>query len=79
MRVIGVGVREEGGIDVLDGASGQPHWPKPLAVDRWDDRSYLDLVVGPDIDGDGQRELFVVSQGMQHRYQDKWAIFLFVD
>jgi serine/threonine protein kinase/outer membrane protein assembly factor BamB len=52
------------GVDVLDGATGRPRWPEPASVERWrEGHTCLGLVVGPDIDGDGHRDLFVASQG----------------
>lgn len=50
--------RPWGGIRVLDGASGKPLWQRRIRskhkqVDR--------MLVGPDIDGDGKRELFTAT------------------
>ncbi len=65
-------IRRWGGIEVLDGATGESRWKrrlklqtKVLCCDR--------LLVGPDIDGDGRRDLFVASTAF---YNDRQAVFV---
>jgi outer membrane protein assembly factor BamB len=66
---------EQGSIAILDGPSGQVRWRSELAVNRHGGRDLLDwlqsqefdefqpsaacVLVGPDLDGDGCRDLFV--------------------
>ena len=56
------GLRQWVGIEVLDGPTGRPRWLRhlrqnPEIIDKQVDR----FVVGPDIDGDGARDLFAAS------------------
>jgi outer membrane protein assembly factor BamB len=66
-------------VDVLDGATGRPRWPGPASAERWrEGHTCLGLVVGPDIDGDGHRDLFVASQGT-FNVHGRTANLLFID
>jgi outer membrane protein assembly factor BamB len=65
------------GLDVLDGATGRSRWHGPPPVEGWrESHSCQGLVVGPDVDGDGQRELFVASQA---HFEGKPGNSLFID
>ncbi len=52
------------GVAVLDGATGRTRWQRWLGVSRREDAVYqtpMRLQVGPDLDQDGQREVFVAT------------------
>jgi tRNA A-37 threonylcarbamoyl transferase component Bud32/outer membrane protein assembly factor BamB len=51
---------ERGTIAVLDGSSGQVRWASQ-PVSHWGRPSVAGVLVGPDLDGDGWRDLFVVN------------------
>jgi hypothetical protein len=66
----------------LDGATGRPRWKRRLTTDpRAGGACYrLDrFLVGPDLDGDGRREIFIATLGMPHEYQGGPHHYLFVD
>ena len=50
------------GVELLDGGSGESRWKRPLAriSQNWQPETYR-VVAGPDLDGDGRRELFAAS------------------
>jgi hypothetical protein len=52
---------EHGAIAVLDGPSGQLRWRSEVAFDPHRDPSAARVLVGPDLDGDGYRDLFVAN------------------
>src|SRR5208337_4226933 len=61
-----------GGIEVLDGATGELRWQRRLKLQ--DNVLCCDcLLVGPDIDGDGRRDLFVASTAGYRHHQ---AVFV---
>ena len=70
-----------GGVELLDGATGAPQWQHRLKLSA---SSHLceQLLVGPDIDGDGRRDLFVATtascQGGRRRgeWTPKDAVFV---
>ncbi len=52
------------GLEVLDGATGETYWKKPLARvsgNGWRPVQPERIILGPDLDGDGYREIFVAS------------------
>ncbi len=55
------------GLEVLESTSGKSRWRQPLsgAVKNWRAPQTDRIVVGPDLDGDGYRELFVASRDEQ--------------
>jgi outer membrane protein assembly factor BamB/tRNA A-37 threonylcarbamoyl transferase component Bud32 len=57
------------GVTVLDGASGRLRWRRPLVQEyrQWKPLYQVNrFTVGPDLDGDGHREVFVVSSSMSN-------------
>jgi outer membrane protein assembly factor BamB len=66
----------------LDGATGRPRWKRRLPIDpAATGTSYrLDrFIVGPDLDGDGRRDIFVATLGMPDRRDAGQGHYLFVD
>jgi outer membrane protein assembly factor BamB len=56
------------GLEVLDAATGALRWQRRLRGSAPKGMFQLEqFVVGPDIDGDGRRDLFVASFGQPHR------------
>ena len=51
---------EHGAIAVLDGASGKVLWRSSVAINKGQP-SAATVLVGPDLDGDGRRDLFVAN------------------
>ena len=50
------------GVRLLDGATGQARWVRPMRPDTgWPD-GLAHLIAGPDLDGDGTRDLVAVSR-----------------
>jgi outer membrane protein assembly factor BamB/tRNA A-37 threonylcarbamoyl transferase component Bud32 len=50
------------GVRLLDGATGQARWARPMRPDAgWAD-GLAHLIAGPDLDGDGTRDLVAVSR-----------------
>jgi hypothetical protein len=51
------------GVELLDGGSGESRWKRPLAriSQNWQPAQTYRVVAGPDLDGDGRRELFAAS------------------
>ena len=62
------------GLEVLDGATGQTSWKKRLsrAAQNRDTPLLNRIIVGPDLDGDGFREIFAASHNNEtnHIYVD---------
>ncbi|MCY3017972.1 MAG: protein kinase [Planctomycetota bacterium] len=56
------------GIEVLDAATGQPRWQRGLKTAQ-NHLACDHLIVGPDIDGDGSRDLFVGTAVQYHAGQ----------
>jgi hypothetical protein len=66
----------------LDGATGRPRWKRRLTVDPQAGGDFYRLdrfLVGPDLDGDGRREVFVATLGMPHQHQGRTHHYLFLD
>jgi hypothetical protein len=69
-------------LEALDGATGNSRWKKRLLIDPQavGDSYRLDrFIVGPDLDGDGRREVFVATLGIPHQYEGWPHHYLFVD
>jgi tRNA A-37 threonylcarbamoyl transferase component Bud32/outer membrane protein assembly factor BamB len=49
------------GLRVLDGVSGQTRWTRPIAPDTNRPADVFQIVAGPDLDGDGTRDIVAVS------------------
>ena len=49
------------GVKLLDGASGQPRWRRPMRPDTNSNDGLTDVIAAPDLDGDGTRDLVTVS------------------
>ena len=51
------------GVELLDGGTGESRWKRPLAriSQNWQPAQTFRVVAGPDLDGDGRRELFAAS------------------
>jgi hypothetical protein len=51
------------GLELLDGNTGESRWKRPLAriEENWQPPQTYRVVAGPDLDGDGRRELFAAS------------------
>ncbi|HKI33195.1 MAG TPA: protein kinase [Gemmataceae bacterium] len=72
---------DRGAVEVLDGATGERRWLSQFPVmitagsarDPWSQQSSSEIIqlsqvtVGPDLDGDGKREVFVASVFMSRR------------
>jgi outer membrane protein assembly factor BamB len=57
------------GLDVLDGTTGRPRWRRRWESWGWQMGRFNHLTAGPDLDGDGCREIFaavVCAQGEDH-------------
>jgi hypothetical protein len=49
------------GVKLLDGASGQPRWRRPMRPDTKADDGLTEVIAAPDLDGDSTRDLVTVS------------------
>jgi hypothetical protein len=50
------------GVRLLAGASGKPRWTRPMRPDTKADDRLAEILAAPDIDGDGTRDVVVVSR-----------------
>ncbi len=50
------------GLRLLDGPSGQTRWLRPMQPETMSPDGVIHLVAGPDLDGDGVRDVVAVSQ-----------------
>jgi outer membrane protein assembly factor BamB len=53
--------RRRSGVEVLDGPTGRTRWRHSLGVGPTDDLGIQHFLVGPDLNGDGHKEVFVAS------------------
>jgi outer membrane protein assembly factor BamB len=49
------------GVRLIDGATGKTRWSRPLRPDTRGKDGLVDLAVAPDLNGDGTRDLIIVS------------------
>ena len=67
-------------IQILDVKTGKPRWPKENLVKiRNVERQIQNLVVGPDADGDGKDDIYVLSPMARATTAFKYKTHLFVD
>ena len=50
------------GVRLLDGATGQVRWRRPMRAETTADDGMAHIVAAPDLDGDGTRDVITVSQ-----------------
>ena len=73
------------GVRMLDGASGKSRWVRPMRLDTKAHDRLCHIVVAPDLDGDGARDLVIVSRcdgrrpGFPSRFEPVEPERIFVD
>ena len=68
-----LGHRSWAEIEVLDGLTGEVAWRRMLPIAReLQGQAYERVIIGPDIDGDGCRDVFVATL----LYRDDWKFFV---
>ena len=66
------------GVEVLRGTDGEPLWGRRLRTPVYEAEVHR-FLAGPDLDGDGHRELFVASNAAERGRTDRTEAALFVD